>query len=343
MAGGKALSNTVAPEVKALYQAAKARGIKLTPAQLSDSKFMKFLSSQLGALPGSGAAGQAAKQNQAFNTAVSRTVGESEPMSREVFDQALTRLGGEFDKFTNRPLPLTNGFMRNVLKVQDEAAAIGDGDSARNMKAIADRIFKQGSSGQLDGRSVQSIDSALSKLQSAGGERAQYASQMRDALHDHLEKNMPRADFEAWRKTRGEYRNAMRIMGLVAKDGEVAPAKLMGAVTANKAGKRAMARDRGGELGELAKIGQRMKAPPSSGTGERVQAAAVGAGLWANPLQTLAGISAGRLARGVTDSDMLAAALMNRGQGMQAIAPYVPAAGIGVMRYPYARPSDDEP
>lgn len=117
--GGKKLAATVSPEIKALYQAAKARGIKLTPAQLSDSKFVKFLSSQLGALPGSGAAGQAAKQGVAFNTAVSRTVGESDPMSREVFDRALTRLGGEFDQFTNRPLPLTNGFMRNVLKVQD--------------------------------------------------------------------------------------------------------------------------------------------------------------------------------------------------------------------------------
>lgn len=332
-ASGKAAAAKVSPELKSLFIAARDRGIHLTPAQLSDSKFIKFLRSQLAALPGSGAAGQEARQVTAFNQQVSKAVGESEPMSREVFDKALTRLGGEFDQFTNRPLPLTNGFMKNVLRVQDEAAALGDADSARNMKAIADRIFKQGSSGTLDGRSVQSIDSALSKIQSKGGERAAYASEMRDALHEHLEKNMPRADFDAWRKTRGEYRNAMQIMGLVAKDGEVAPGKLMGAVTANKAGKRSMARGRGGEMGQLAQIGQRMKGPATSGTGERVQAATVGAGLWANPVQTLAGLTAGRAARGITDSEYLAARLMNPGVKRQAIAPYVPGAGLGVMRY----------
>lgn len=182
--GGKALANTLSPEIKALYQAAKARGINLTPAQLTDSKFVQFVRSQLAALPGSGAASQAAKQSRQFNTAVSKTVGETEPMSREVFDSALTRMGAEFDKFTNTNVPLTNGFMRKVLDVQDEAWGLGEESAARSMKHIADRIFKAGNSGTLDGKAVQSIDSQLSKLQAFGGERAYYASKMRNALHD---------------------------------------------------------------------------------------------------------------------------------------------------------------
>lgn len=117
----------------------------------------------------------------------------------------------------------------------------------------------------------------------------------------------------------------MQIMGLVAKDGEVAPGKLMGAVTSNKAGKRAMARGRGGDLGQLAMIGQRMKSPATSGTGERVQASAVGASFMQNPLATAAGVTLGRLGRGVSDSEILASILMNRGKGMQAVAPYVRA------------------
>jgi len=344
-ASGKAAANAVTPEVRALYKAAQAKGIKLTPAQLSDSKFVAYLRKQLGALPGSGAASHAAGQREAFNRAVSDTVGETEPMSREVFDSALTRLGGEFDTFTNRPLPVTNGFMRNVLKVQDEAAAIGDADSARNMKAMADRIFKAGSAGRIDGRAVQSIDSQLSKLQAAGGERAYYASQMREALHTQLEKNMPQADFEAWKQTRKQYANLMKITGLVAKDGEVSPGKLMGAVTANKAGKRAMARNRGGDLGELARIGQMMKLPPTSGTPEGAQAAAVGVGMLANPLKTVAGLTAGRGVRAMSDSDLLAQFMMSqsRGAGRQAVAPYVPGVGVGVMRYPYVNGSDDGP
>lgn len=335
MASGKAAAKAVTPEVRALYHAARAKGIKLTPAQLSDSKFVAYLRKQLGALPGSGAQGHAAGQREAFNRAVSQTVGEAEPMSREVFDNALTRLGGEFDRYTNRQLPVTNGFMRNVLKVQDEAAAIGDADSARNMKAMADRIFKAGSSGRMDGRAVQSIDSQLSKLQAAGGERAYYASQMREALHAQLEKNMPQAEFEAWKQTRRQYANLMKVTGLVAKDGEVSPGKLMGAVTANKAGKRAMARNRGGDLGELARVGQMMKLPPTSGTPEGAQAAAVGLGMFTNPLKTAAGLTAGRGVRMLSDSDWLAQFLMSqsRGGARQALAPYAPAAGLGIMRY----------
>lgn len=337
-ATGKAAAAKVSKEAKALYAAAKARGINLTPTQLSDSRFMGWLRGQLGALPGSGAPAQAQKQAQQFNAAVSKTFGETEPMSREVFDKALTRLGGEFDKFTRNDIPLTNGFMSKVLKVQDEAAGLADEATARNMNYIADRIFKQGSNGTLPGKAVQSIDSDLSKIMRQGGERAHYAAQMRDALHDQIGRTIGPAQKEAWAATRGQYANAMRIMGLVSKNDGVPAAQLMGAVTNNGAGKRAMARDRGGELGQLAKIGQRMKGAPSSGTAERLQSAGLGAAFFANPLGTLAGLTGGRVARGLSDSDMLAKALLNRGATRQAIAPYASGAGLGVMRYS----SDDD-
>ena len=337
-ATGKMAAAKVSQDAKDVYQAAKARGINLTPAQLSDSRFMGWMRGQLGALPGSGAPAQARKQAQQFNTAVSKTVGESDPMSREVFDQALTRIGGQFDKFTRNDIPLTNGFMSKVLKVQDEAAGLADDSTARNMKYIADRIFKQGSNGTLPGKAVQSIDSDLSKIMRQGGERAMYAGKMREALHDQIGRTIGPSEKAAWDETRGQYANAMKIMGLVGKNDGVPAAQLMGAVTNNGAGKRAMARDRGGELGQLAKIGQRMKGAPSSGTAERLQSAGLGAAFFANPLGTLAGLTGGRVARGLSDSDMLAQALLNRGAGRQAVAPYARGAGLGVMRY---SPNDD--
>lgn len=339
-ATGRAAAAKVPKDVKALYDAAKARGINLTPAQLSDSKFVSFLRSQLAALPGSGAAGQEAKQRIAFNTATSRTVGESAPMSNQVFDEALDRLGGEFDRFASRSLPLTNGFVRNLEKIAGDAKLSGLDGAPGITQNMVDFVKRQ-PGGRIDGKVVQAIDTKLRKLATRNDDAGEYARTMREALHDHIEKNMPQADFDAWRTTRKEYRNAMKIMGLVAKDGEVSPGKLMGAVTNDKAGKRAMARGRGGELGELARIGQRMKPPPSSGSGERVQAAAVGAGFWANPLATLTGLTAGRVGRGALDSNMLAAAMMNRGAGRQALAPYVPAVGVGVMRYPYVATGND--
>jgi hypothetical protein len=328
-ASGRAAANKVGPELRAIYEAAKKRGIDLTPAQLSDSRFLAYLRKQLGALPGSGAVARQAKQEEAFGRAVARTVGDTEPVTPEVYDRTMTRLGAEFDRFTKRDLPMSDTFMQRLLDIQEDAAAVADENAMRATKHFVNRIFKQGDGGRLPGQAVKSLDSELARVQGMGGEKAQYAAKLRDALHDELETVMPRADFDAWAQARQQYRNLMRITPLVARDGKVSPGKLMGAVTSRQADKRAMARGRGGELGELARIGQRMKAPPTSGTPEGVQSAAAAVGILNAPLQTLAGLTAGRAARAVSDSDLLAMLLMRQGRGQtrQALAPMLRPAG----------------
>jgi hypothetical protein len=58
-----------------------------------------------------------------------------------------------------------------------------------------------------------------------------------------------------------------------AKGGDISPQALMGAVTSDSSKKSMMARGKGGEIGDLARIGQAfLKEPPSSGTGERLGA-----------------------------------------------------------------------
>jgi len=65
-------------------------------------------------------------------------------------------------------------------------------------------------------------------------------------------------------------------------DGNISPQALMGRVTADGAGKVRMASDRGGDIGDLARIGQLfMRASPNSGTADRLLVnAAVGGGLY---------------------------------------------------------------
>lgn len=342
---GKAAAQAVTPELRRLYQTARAKGIDLQPWQLTDSKFVQYVRKQLAALPASGAAGKQARQNEAFSRQVAATVGESGPMNQETYAKALTRLGDEFEKFTTRHnVPMTDDFMERILKVQDEAASVGDDNAMRAMRHFANRIFQQGNAGTLSGKAFGSIDSELAKVQAMGGEKAHYASKMRDALHDQLERVLPRDQFEAWQKARGQYRNLMRLTPLVARDDAVSPGKLMSAVTGTKSDKRAMAQGRGGELGELARIGQRMKPPGTSGTPEGVQSAAVGYGLMSNPLGTVTSLLGGRAALSVLDSNVLARLLMREGRGQtrQLVAPYLQrAAAPGGTYGTSERESDD--
>src|SRR5258706_10295966 len=74
---------------------------------------------------------------------------------------------------------------------------------------------------------------------------------------------------------RYKYAMAKVIEPLVAKStsGDISPSGLMHAVTSDKSKKAMMARGKGGEIGDLARIGQAfLKEPPSSGTGERLGA-----------------------------------------------------------------------
>ena len=121
-------------------------------------------------------------------------------------------------------------------------------------------------------------------------------------------------DAAAWKKLRREYANRKTIAPLVAKSdgGPLPPAQLMGRVTATKAGKERMASNQGGLMGDLARVGQAMKPPPSSGTGERVLINQL-AQPWMWP-----GLMAAATAGRASNSPLLAELMMRSGRGQTA-------------------------
>jgi hypothetical protein len=101
-------------------------------------------------------------------------------------------------------------------------------------------------------------------------------SDLQEVGQDALERNIADpATLERLQTARREYAIGKAIEPMVAKspNGDLSPAGLMQVVTATKDKKAMMARGRGGDLGELAKIGQMfLKEPSSSGTTERAVA-----------------------------------------------------------------------
>lgn len=336
-AAGNRAAQAVGPQLRQLYEAAKARGIDLTPAQISDSRALRFFQSQLSRLPLSGA-GKGAEQRAAWNRQLAKEIGEdADAVTPEVYARAKARHSKQFEDLTSRnTLQVTDDLIGKLEAIKAEAAMLGD-DTAKAVSNAVDAFYSRvGKGDTVPGRVYQSFDSVLGRASRAGNEAGHYLGQVRGAIQSAMDDSISAADQVAWRKLRQEYANRKTIRDLVAKsDGEdISPVSLMGRATANNYGKESMASGTRGGIGELARIGQRLKEPPSSGTAERLASMGLGAGAVVNLPVTLAALLGGSGARRAVDSSALAKFLMrkSRGQGAIIAAPYVRAAvpGIGL-------------
>lgn len=313
--------DAIPDNVRELYEAAKARGIELTPAQLSDSRFLKFAQSMLRSVPFTGAQGRHAKQVEAFNRAAAMEIGEdAAALTPEVYAGAKSRIGGEFNRLTERNnLMVDTGLAGKLQDIQREASMFGDESTQKAVGSALARLLSQAEDGVVPGRAYQSFDSQLGQLAKNGGEKGYYLGQIREVVRGAMDASIGEGDKAAWQTARGQYRDLKTLRDLVSKGdgGAISPAALMGRVTANNAGKESMASGRRGGLGELARIGQRIKEPPSSGTAERAGVAGLlGGGAMLDPVTgglTAAGLNL--LSRGM-DSKLLAAYIMRENPGM---------------------------
>lgn len=351
-AGGQALShglsavgtraaNAIKPEVRAIYEAAKARGLELTPAQLSDSRMAKYLESALRSLPGSGVAQKAAEQKSQFNRLLAQSIGVDAPaITPEVFASKKAADSALFNELTARnQLTVTGGLAQKLHTIAQEAKMAGADAYAAVNNALEGLYSQMTPEGVVPGTAYQALDSALGRVTKLGTPVSHYVGRVKHAIREAMDDSISPQDKAAWSKLRKEYANRKTLRDLVSKGdgGELSPAQVMGRVTANGAGKEAMATGSRGELGELARIGQRIKEPPSSGTAERQLAYSVFNPLMWAPLGL--GTAAGVGSRAVNNRG-LAALMMrqNRGRGAQFLAPYVrgviPGTGIPLMEEP---------
>jgi hypothetical protein len=324
---GKSASEAISPQVRAMYEAAKARGIQLTPAQLSDSRFMKFFESQLRSLPGSGAAAKAAQQRAAFNARVAETIGEKAPaVNDEVYAAAKARHSRQFADLTSRNDLKVTPQVVSRLEAAIQQAEVAGPEVAQVVRAAVHNFYEQAVTGKagviVPGAAYQAMDSALGQVTRLGTPVSHFVGQVKHALREAMDASINPADRAAWRQLRQEYGNRKTIRDLVGKSstGDISPQALMGRVTANNAGKEAMASGTRGELGTLARIGQVMKEPPNSGTADRQLANSIL--LPWNALAQLGRVAMGATAGRAAGSNTLAALMMreSRGKPIQGLA-----------------------
>jgi hypothetical protein len=297
----------VSPADAALGQLAlKKYDIPIDANDLSSNSLYRIAADQAGKLPFSGAAPAAAAKQSAWQGAIAQEMGEpgATSFTSDVMDNARTRIGGVFDQvaknthidaastdtLTNVDLPKIEADMHQILPTTE----------LPKIKAQLDNIIDVASkqNGTISGDSYQALTRKGAPLDLA--ERStdpnvrHVAGQIRDALDDAFVRSASPADQAALAQAKYQYRVMRTIDPLVAgsRDGNISPDAFMQKVlTASRkfdSPTGGIAYTGGGNIGELARIGKLMRAPPQTGTADRslinlLALGGTGAPLFMNP------------------------------------------------------------
>lgn len=275
------LLGTMDPRSAALAQAASDRGIKLGIGQMSSNPTVRMLDSVVNKIPGSGGAAVKEGQAAAFNRSVAQTFGENaERITPEVMANARDRIGQAFDSVAARTptIPADPQFVNSLKQTLSDAGSVLPANEVEPLTNQVRNIISaiDPNSGAFSGQTYQALtrkgaplDRALS---SPDPNIRHYAGQIRDALDDAMQRAAPTDAAADLQQARSQWRNMRTVEDLVAKapEGNISPALLQGRVNANNKGTYGAAYGGGGDLKELANIGQRfLKEPGSSNTAER--------------------------------------------------------------------------
>jgi hypothetical protein len=355
---GRSMAGTLSQEQAQLASAAANKyNIPLGVGDLSNKLPIRMANSVAERLPFSGAQSKIENKQQAFNAAVGSTFGENSPvLTREVMARARDRIVSYFDLVARYTKIVPDAQLtRDFANIVNNTKLGPQGSEARimaNLQEIGSRIQRNG--GVIDGKTYQDLTRVGGNSKGAGLVQKlasdpdptirEAGSALRTALDDALQRHAPPDMIPILQQARSQYRNMRTVEDLVAKapDGNISPALLQGRVNAKGKGTYGRAYQQGGNLGELADIGQAfLKQPGSSNTAERAMlmnlAPAAAGNLIAlgsgNPWHGVAGMmipaatmAGGRAANAIMSNPNMGNALINRSLGL-------PPVGVGNQGY----------
>jgi hypothetical protein len=306
---------SLSPVVRQSIEAARAAGIPLNVAQVTNSAPIRAAQAVTKYLPFSGAGKSAKAQQEAFNRAVARSFGEDAPtLSDDVMKAARRRLGDQFDDIYGRnEVAITPDVARRMAQVESNAARDLTGDEAGRVSRQFQRILDDAAEGVMTGDKYKSLRGAVKKLED-NTQTGQYIRELRQLLDDAAVQSVGPDDAARLAKIRGQYAN-LRVAEDALKQvsgaaGDIRPASLFPLIRKGSTK----------EMRELAKIGQNVlkESIGDSGTGPR--------NLWAGLLTGGAAVSglgklvAGGVLAGRALNSQTASKLLQQGRPTQGLA-----------------------
>ncbi len=275
---GKALIDPAAAQLANL--AREKFGIPIRGGQISESPSVNYLDSVLKGKPFSGYGENVVEQHSSFNRAVAKTIGEdADKVTPEVMANAKSRLGQNYEDIASQTtLKLDDKMGEDFNRIASDAQSVlAPNERSIVHSQIQNILDKAQGIGEIDGKTFQAIIKTGSPLdratKSADTNVKYYAGQIKSSLIDAMGRSAPEDMQTLLKQTNSQYKAMKTIEDLAEKSptGDISPSLLMGAVRKSYPN---MAYGGGGDLADLARIGQRfLKEPPQSGTQPRFSAA----------------------------------------------------------------------
>lgn len=272
----KSVVPKIDPKVAELAGQAQKYDIPLRPDMLYGNKIAKMLGEASEKVPLSGAKADA--RQAAFNKAVITTIGGEEGATKltpDVFSKAITQSGEKIGEIAARsPLPIDAKLTETLKSHLENAMKFETSDVQRVVASYIEELNTKAVDGIVPGEAVRKLNTKMSKQMrsTTNGDLKNALGGLQDDIQDAVQTTLSGRDLAELQAARRQYAIAKNIEPLVAKSatGDISPAGLMARMTSDNAGKSRMARGNGGDIGDLARIGQKfLKEPNSSGTAER--------------------------------------------------------------------------
>ena len=271
---------SVSPEIAQLADLAQSKfNIPLRADQLSSSGAVKMAGDAVNRLPLTGGSEFTATQLSAYNRAIANTIGEkADALTPQVMSAAKKRIGQSFDRVEAQiTVPGDTTLLNDLGRIESNAqSAMTPEQSNIISKQITDVLDGlTAGNGKLSGEQFRNFVKTGTPLDavanSSNPDVARFGSQLQNALRNAVDRALPPGSpiQQEYQTARQQWSNLQTVKQLAAKapTGTTSPALMMGAALRNDPN---MAFTGGGDLGELARIGQQfLKAPANSGTPER--------------------------------------------------------------------------
>jgi hypothetical protein len=271
------LNSGISPETAKIAQTAIEKyGYPVRPGQMSDNWLVRSLDSLLQKIPGSGYGKSAEAQQTAVNKGVAKLIGQdAEKVDPEVMSAAKRDLGKTYQEIYGPDVKakIDDKFSHGILDTLDRAGqTLDDPNKVKVLnKAVSNILDKIKDDGTISGPVYQGLrqtGSVLKDLEKSPGLLGDYSREIKGHLDDLFRRTIPPDKADLLRKTDQQYAIMKQLRPVVDETGNIPPARLMQIARSGDAGKERMAFGQGGDLGELANIGQRFKTMPSSNTAE---------------------------------------------------------------------------
>jgi len=321
------------PEAQLGQLAIQKYGIPIGAPDLSNNMLYRTGTDQLGKLPFSGAGPAAAAKHGAWQGAIATEMGEpgATNFAPDVMDRAATRIGTVFNDVSSRtsiPPAETAQLVKDLDGVLHNAKRVLQPGEIAPLEAQINDLKQMISdnNGTISGEAYQRLTNAkslLSRLERQNSNTGDFAGDVRDHLDDAFSRSSAPADQAALQQARYQYRVMRTVDQLAAgsRDGNISPDAFMQKVTAASrkfdSSLGGMAYTGGGNIGELARIGKLMRAPPQTGSADRAlinfatTGLAGGSAFAANPLM-MASVPAALAANRAVGGYLRSGGLANR-------------------------------